>query len=122
MQKSSRGRIDPAGPLRPDELPGPNPHSVPGRSRSFTATKTSLPGGNATQSSTDYDGPPQRAIDGNTNGDYNAAKSTTHTAESADPWWELDLGSPQEVTRLAVWNEPTQRAIATEGRPGAAAG
>ena len=35
--------------------------------------------GTATQSSTDYEGPPKLAIDGNTNGDYNVAKSTTHT-------------------------------------------
>jgi hypothetical protein len=60
--------------------------------------------GTATQSSTAFDGPPQLAIDGNTNGDYNAAKSTTHTQESADPWWEVDLGAQHDIARIAVWN------------------
>ncbi|MHC4880835.1 MAG: DUF1553 domain-containing protein, partial [Planctomycetota bacterium] len=60
--------------------------------------------GKATQSSTDFGGPPELAIDGNTNGDYNAAKSTTHTANSENPWWEVDLQSNQPIDRVAVWN------------------
>jgi len=60
--------------------------------------------GTATQSSTDFDGPPQLAIDGNTNGDYNAAKSTTHTAQSNDPWWEVDLGGSVPIDAIRVWN------------------
>ena len=53
--------------------------------------------GVATQISTAFDGPPQLAIDGNTNGDYHAAHSTTHTAASDDPWWEVDLRSEQPL-------------------------
>ncbi|MFO1094891.1 MAG: DUF1549 domain-containing protein, partial [Planctomycetaceae bacterium] len=60
--------------------------------------------GTATQSSDAFDGPAKLAIDGNTNGDYNGAKSTTHSAESTDPWWEVDLGSVQVVDRITVWN------------------
>ena len=53
----------------------------------------------ATQSSTDFDGPPQLAIDGNTNGEYAKAKSTTHTAASKDPWWEVDLKASSRLER-----------------------
>ena len=60
--------------------------------------------GEARQSSTDYAGPANLAIDGNTNGDYQKAKSTTHTAVSTDPWWELDLKSNQAIDRIQLWN------------------
>ncbi len=59
--------------------------------------------GTATQSSVDYDGRPELAIDGNTDGLF-ANKSVTHTANSDDPWWELDLKSEQDIERLVVWN------------------
>lgn len=60
--------------------------------------------GEARQSTTDYDGPAKLAIDGNTDGRYNEAKSTTHTAISDDPWWELDLKGDQKLDRLVIWN------------------
>jgi hypothetical protein len=60
--------------------------------------------GKATQSSTDFGGPPELAIDGNTDGDYQKAKSTTHTAISDNPWWELDLQNSQPIDRVVVWN------------------
>ena len=60
--------------------------------------------GEAKQSTTDYDGPAQLAIDGNTDGRYNEAKSTTHTAISDDPWWEVDLKGEQKLDRLVIWN------------------
>jgi hypothetical protein len=62
------------------------------------------PDGKARQSSTDYEGPARLAIDGNTDGEYFAAKSTTHTAQQDDPWWEVDLGSAQAVDAIVVWN------------------
>lgn len=60
--------------------------------------------GEAKQSSTDYEGEAKRAIDGNTNGNYVEAKSTTHTAASDDPWWEVDLKSVQPIDRVVIWN------------------
>ena len=59
--------------------------------------------GKATQSSTDFGGPPEYAIDGNTDGQYEN-KSVTHTAISDDPWWEVDLGRGQPIERLTLWN------------------
>jgi uncharacterized protein DUF1553/uncharacterized protein DUF1549/cytochrome c/F5/8 type C domain-containing protein len=59
--------------------------------------------GHATQSSVDYDGPAERAIDGNTNGEFQN-RSVTHTRQGPDPWWELDLGANARVDRIVVWN------------------
>ncbi len=60
--------------------------------------------GEAKQSTTDFGGPAKLAVDGNTNGDYTAAKSTTHTAAEDNPWWEVDLKSEQPIDRIVVWN------------------
>ncbi len=60
--------------------------------------------GTATQSSVDYSGTPELAIDGNTNGDYHGGKSTTHTAVSDDPWWEVDLKVDVPIERILLWN------------------
>ena len=60
--------------------------------------------GTATQSSTAFDGPPQKAVDDNTDGHYEKAHSVTHTAAEKDPWWEVDLGQPQSVDSVVVWN------------------
>jgi hypothetical protein len=60
--------------------------------------------GEASQSSTDFNGPANLAIDGNTDGDFDRAKSTTHTASSENPWWEVDLKSAQSLERIVVWN------------------
>lgn len=60
--------------------------------------------GKATQSSTGFNGPAELAIDGNTDGRYTEAQSTTHTAISDDPWWEVDLQSEQSIDRIVIWN------------------
>ncbi|MCA9199022.1 MAG: DUF1549 domain-containing protein, partial [Planctomycetales bacterium] len=59
--------------------------------------------GQASQSSTAYGGSPQRAIDGNTDGNYDA-HSVTHTETESDPWWELDLQEARTIDRIVVWN------------------
>jgi hypothetical protein len=60
--------------------------------------------GTATQSSTDFNGSANLAIDGNTDGDYEKSHSVTHTKESANPWWEVDLGAETPVDRVVIWN------------------
>ncbi len=59
--------------------------------------------GKASQISTDYAGEATRAIDGNTNGEF-AAHSTTHTAATDNPWWEVDLGKLYPVDHIVLWN------------------
>ncbi len=57
----------------------------------------------ATQSSTAAGGVASRAVDGNLNGNY-SANSVTHTAGSAQPWWQVDLGAVQRVDSIEVYN------------------
>ncbi len=59
--------------------------------------------GVARQSSTDFAGEASRAIDGQTDGDYNK-NSVTHTQHSDDPWWEVDLGADAVIDRISIWN------------------
>jgi len=60
--------------------------------------------GKASQISTDFGGPAKLAIDGNTNGHYANAKSTTHTKKQKNPWWQVDLGRDIPIERVTVWN------------------
>ncbi len=69
----------------------------------FSNGKNVASSGKATQSSTDFGGDAQRAIDGNTSGEY-AKNSTTHSAISDNPWWELDLGTDVAIEQIIVWN------------------
>ncbi|MEZ6060039.1 MAG: DUF1553 domain-containing protein [Planctomycetaceae bacterium] len=69
----------------------------------FSAGKNVAGEGKATQHSTAFNGPAERAIDGNTDGDYQK-NSVTHTETVDNPWWELDLGRDVSIERIAVWN------------------
>lgn len=59
--------------------------------------------GTATQSSTDFNGPPELANDGRTDGDFQKG-SVTHTAISDNPWWEVDLGQLQAIDQIVIHN------------------
>ena len=63
--------------------------------------------GKASQSSTaGYSADPyaKKAIDGNTDGDFNEGKSTTHTNPEKNPWWEVDLGEERGLNQVVIWN------------------
>jgi hypothetical protein len=60
--------------------------------------------GTASQLTTDFDGVASRAIDGNTDGNYYGANSTTHNMQGSDPWWEVDLTEAKPVERIVLWN------------------
>ena len=87
------------------ELPGKEKFLHIAEVQVFSAGQNIATKGKATQSSTDYDGPPEHAIDGNTNGDYNA-KSVTHTKQSENPWWEVDLTGKDavDIDQVVLWN------------------
>lgn len=70
----------------------------------FQADKNIASQGTATQSSTTHAGTANLAIDGNTNGHFFNAKSTTHTNIEVKPWWELNLKKESPVDRIAIWN------------------
>ncbi len=59
--------------------------------------------GKAKQSSDDFAGTAERAIDGNTSGVY-TNNSVTHTKQGDAPWWELELNQPELIERISLWN------------------
>lgn len=59
--------------------------------------------GGAKQVSTMGNAIAAKAIDGNTSGAFFGG-SVTHTQLGEFVWWELDLGSDQEITKLVIYN------------------
>ena len=108
--KQEDGKLLPlTGPLNPRfvriELPGQQRILSIAEVQIYAAGENVASMGKATQSSTGYDAPAKLAIDGDTDGDFFKARSTTHNATAeANPWWELDLGSELPVERIAVFN------------------
>ncbi|MCO6458938.1 MAG: DUF1553 domain-containing protein [Pirellulaceae bacterium] len=102
-------RIAPPAGQRPSgryvriELPGEQKILSLAEVQVFSGDENLAQAGEATQSSTAFDGPSHLAIDGKTDGNYTAG-TTTHTATEANPWWEVDLGSTQPLDRIVVWN------------------
>jgi hypothetical protein len=60
--------------------------------------------GTASQSTTDWGGVSERAIDGNTNGLWwnDSVTSTDHNF--ANSWWEVDLGQLSTISEIVLWN------------------
>lgn len=60
--------------------------------------------GKATQKNTAHGGDAARGIDGNKNGEYGGG-GQTHTEENtANPWWEVDLGEEQPIDQIVIYN------------------
>jgi hypothetical protein len=60
-------------------------------------------GKQARQSSTGYGGTARYAVDGNKDGNF-SANSVTHTNNAPNEWWEVDLGRPQHIHEVKLWN------------------
>ncbi len=70
----------------------------------MSAAPVNLALGKATsQSSELIGGVPGRAVDGNTNGDWEVG-SVTHTDTQPQPWWQVDLGAVQQISSIQIWN------------------
>ncbi len=104
-----KAQLVPAGQSAPTarivriEIPGSQKILSLAEIQVFSAGTNVTLAGKATQSSTDYAGPAEYAIDGNTDGQFEN-KSVTHTAMSDNPWWEVDLGGDTAIERLTIWN------------------
>jgi len=85
------------------ELPGKQKILSLAEVELFAGGANVAPSGRATQSSVDFGGPPERAIDGNHDGRFDSG-TTTHTRIEDDPWWEVDLGEERAFERLVAWN------------------
>jgi putative heme-binding domain-containing protein len=86
--------------------------SLPGKRRTLTLAEVEVYSdgrnvarqGKATQKNTAHGGEASKAIDGNTNGSYSGG-GQTHTQENtADPWWQVDLGTEFPIDSVVVYN------------------
>lgn len=85
------------------ELPGKDKMIHLAEVQVFNDGKNVALQGKASQSSTGYNAPAARAIDGNTEGDF-YKDSVTHTQAQADPWLEIDLQQMQSIGEIVLWN------------------
>jgi putative heme-binding domain-containing protein len=85
---------------------------LPGRRKTLTLAEVEVYSGGrniartgkATQKNTGFGGDASRAIDGNTSGNYGDG-GQSHTEENtANPWWEVDLGSEQPIASIVIYN------------------
>lgn len=73
-----------------------------GTSHGQLATNLAL-AGTASQSSTDYGGEPERAIDNDTNGSWSNG-SVTHTANLDGSWWQVELSTNSQIEQIVLFN------------------
>ncbi len=83
-----------------DLLSDPRLELVPG---SVRVIENLALNGTASQSSTGAGGTADRAIDGNTDGNWGLG-STTHTNGNANNWWQVDLGASAEMDEVVLFN------------------
>jgi len=62
--------------------------------------------GTATQSSDmyDYGGYADRAINGNTDQDYETEENGTHTQDEQNAWWQVELAEPTIIESIKIYN------------------
>lgn len=71
----------------------------------FSGEENVAPQGKPSQSSVAFNGRPELAIDGNTDGDMPKTASVMHTdAKKNDPWWQIDLGQEVPLSSIVLWN------------------
>lgn len=85
------------------ELPGAERTLSLAEVNVYSGRKNIALNGKPTQVSTFTDAVAARAIDGNSAGQF-FGRSVTSTATQANPWWELDLGSEEVITRIIIHN------------------
>src|SRR5262249_53259206 len=86
------------------ELPGKQRTLTLAAVEVFSAGKNVARPGKASQKSTAYNGDAPKGTDGNKSGN-SADGGQTHTQENtADPWWEVDLGSDVPIESIAIYN------------------
>jgi len=87
------------------ELPGNRRILTLAEVEVFSGGKNIAASGKASQSSTYGGAEASRAIDGNKNPEYGSG-GQTHTSNDGEKnaWWELDLGQPATIEKIAIWN------------------
>jgi hypothetical protein len=72
-----------------------------------TEQRVNLAGGSSgtTQASILDGAGAERAVDGRTAGFYDDDRSTSHTNNTTESWWEIDLGAVQPLSRVDLFNQ-----------------
>ena len=91
------------------EIPGPATLTL-AEVQAFVGTDNVARRGTASQKNTAHGGDAAKAIDGNTDADYGKGGQTHTEEKTADPWWEVDLGSEQPLERIVIFNREQQYA------------
>ena len=86
------------------ELPGKKKTLTLAEVEVFSDGRNVARQGKASQSSTSNGGEASRAIDGNTSGNYNDGGETHSEENTANPWWQVDLGAEHPITSIAIFN------------------
>lgn len=103
-QPVGKAASPPVGRFVRVELPGAKRILSLAEVEVFEGEENLAPRGDASQSSTGFEGLARLAIDRNTDGRYFEAKSTTHTRDEYDPWWEVKLTEARPIDRVVIWN------------------
>jgi len=85
---------------------------LPGAKRTLTLAEVAVFSGGfnialdaaASQSTTNWGGVAERAMDGNTSGVYGDGGQTHTVEDRPNPWWELDLGAERPIDAVMIWN------------------
>jgi putative heme-binding domain-containing protein len=85
---------------------------LPGKSRTLTLAEVEVYGdgrniarnGKAKQKNTAHGGVADKAIDGNKSGSYGGGGQTHTQEDTADPWWEVDLGDDHAIDSIVIYN------------------
>jgi putative heme-binding domain-containing protein len=86
------------------ELPGAQRTLTLAEVEVYSGGKNIARHGKASQKNTAHGGDAARAIDGNTSGRYGDGGQTHSEENTADPWWEVDLGKETPIESIVVFN------------------
>jgi putative membrane-bound dehydrogenase-like protein len=87
------------------ELPGDKRILTLAEVEVYSGGKNVARQGRAKQSTTHGGGEAAKGIDGNKDPDWDKGGQThTENAGTSNPWWELDLGQPTKIEKIALWN------------------
>ena len=70
----------------------------------FSGGRNVAPAGKASQKNTASGGDAGRGIDNNTSGNFGAGGQTHSEENTANPWWEVDLGTEIPIEKIVVYN------------------
>jgi lysophospholipase L1-like esterase/uncharacterized cupredoxin-like copper-binding protein len=85
------------------DLPGDEPLTL-AEVEVFSSGRNVALQAKATQSSEAWGGAPERAIDGDASPSFGSGSQSHTTEGQRDPWWEIDLGSMQNIDEVVIHN------------------